>query len=256
MAITWVTYRAISALFKNGHLPKVTSILEFGEANWYGDVPVDQLITDIKTFSDSIDEREFLLNRVAAFANDPMSFDIPKIFFRLFFGAKQTDAIDLHGTDNCIHLDLNKPIDLGKQYDVTINNGTAEHVFNISQFFSTQHLCTRPGGLMVHEGPCISDWVDHGFVNLQPTLFFDMSAANGYEMVSFLIGTLDPFSLHGFSSREEILKFCQDAKLPKNPVFFVVLKKGLEEENFRFPMQGYYADTLSNTAKEAWTNMR
>ena len=66
----------------------------------------------------------------------------------------------------------------------------------------------------------------------------------------------DPFSLHGFSSREEILKFCQDAKLPKNPVFFVVLKKGSEEENFRFPMQGYYADTLSNTAKEAWTNMR
>ena len=109
---------------------------------------------------------------------------------------------------------------------------------------------------MVHEGPCISGWVDHGFVNLQPTLFFDMAAANSYEIVSFLIGTLDPFSLHGFSAREEILKFCQDDKLPKNPVFFVVLKKGAEEENFRFPMQGYYAETLSNAAKEAWTNMR
>ena len=51
MAITWVTYSAISALFNNGHLPKVNSILEFGEANWYGDVPVEQLVQDIETLS-------------------------------------------------------------------------------------------------------------------------------------------------------------------------------------------------------------
>ncbi|NTV49863.1 MAG: hypothetical protein HGB32_04545 [Geobacteraceae bacterium] len=47
MAITAVEYEIFSELKKSRLLPPNPSFLEFGEANWYGDVPYERLSGDI-----------------------------------------------------------------------------------------------------------------------------------------------------------------------------------------------------------------
>lgn len=261
MAITTVTYSAVRAASRAGALPRAAAILEFGEANWYGDVPPQMLRADIDFSVPDGTERTFLKRAldeiIADCGTDPAdvqrrSFGLAKIFYRIFFGCRETVAIDLDGTDASLKLDLNHPVDLGRQFPVTINNGTAEHVFNLGQFFATMHRCTAPGGVMIHEGPLINGWVDHGFVNFQPTLFFDMAAANRYEIEAFYVAQIAPFEIRGIGSREEMLELAAKEMLPKNPVFFVMLRKAAAEANFAFPIQGVYARSLSPRAQEAW----
>ena len=259
MAITTLSYGVIRSVFQSGALPKASSILEFGEANWYGDVPLEALSQDIKTCIESEDEQSALEDRLAEVLKmDDVgtAFGLAKVFYGVFLGADKTTAIDFNGTDDCLKLDLNGPVTLDQQFDITINNGTAEHIFNLAQFFTTMHETTKPGGLMIHEGPMINGWVDHGFVNFQPTLFFDMAEANGYELMVFCLGSIDPFAIHVFASREEVLKFAEDGKLPDNTTFMIILRKGAAESDFVLPIQGYYADSISEKARTAWKKLR
>ncbi len=259
MAITSFSYAILRSSFENGLLPRVDSILEFGEANWYGDVPVETLLRDLNALVESGQDRSKLERRLAEVMQMDtfgIAFGLAKIFYGIFFGCDKTTAIDFDGPEGCLKLDLNAPLDLAEQFDLTINNGTAEHIFNIAQFFATMHKATKPGGLMIHEGPMIKGWVDHGFVNFQPTLFFDMAAANGYEVMVFCIGAIDPLVAHLFDSREDILAFAEKEELPANTVFLVILRKAAAESDFVAPIQGYYANSISEDARTAWSKLR
>ncbi len=258
MAITRVTYEVTRLLFTEGLLPKGASILEFGEANWHDDVPVEALRAEIDLRAADDGEKARLnewLDRALAIGDNTRLFEVAKVFYALYYGAETVKAIDLEGTEVSIKHDLNQPVDLGEQFDVTINNGTAEHIFFAGNVFASMHRCTKPGGLMIHEGPLISGWVDHGFFNFQPTLFFDLAHANAYETMVFA-GRIEPFDLHHFSSRDEMLAYAQSDTLPKNPVFMVVFRKDGVERDFTVPAQGYYARTISDEARAAWERTR
>lgn len=266
MAITAVTYLVLRSAFTAGVLPKNASILEFGEANWYTDVPPEALLGDVDATVQDPDERAALkrqLEEVIAKIRtgtegetQALAWQLPKIFYRMFFGSREVVSIDLHGTETSLKLDLNQPFDLGRQFPVTVNNGTAEHVFNIGQFFASMHRCTAPGGLMIHEGPLINGWVDHGFVNFQPTIFFDMARANHYRIEIFCIAEIEPLSIRQLESREQIVAMAEKGEIPKNPALFVILRKGPTESDFAFPIQGYYARTISPRAQKAWQDLR
>ena len=47
MAITGIEYNLFHDMRSGGVLPERPSLIEFGEANWYGDVPIEQLDHDI-----------------------------------------------------------------------------------------------------------------------------------------------------------------------------------------------------------------
>jgi hypothetical protein len=266
MAITAVTYLVIRSAFNAGVLPKNAPILEFGEANWYKDVPPETLLGDVDAVVQDPDERAALkrqLKEVIAkvrkgteIETQEVAWQLPKIFYRMFFGSQDVVSIDLHGTETSLKLDLNQPFDLGRQFPVTVNNGTAEHIFNVGQFFASVHRCTAPNGLMIHEGPLINGWVDHGFVNFQPTLFFDMARANRYKIEIFCIAEIKPLSIRQLESREQIVTMAEKGEIPKNPAFFVILRKDLRESDFAFPIQGYYTQTISQRAQKAWQDLR
>lgn len=158
---------AISAtharLFRSLPLPRGGSLLEIGEANWYGDAEPDF----------PCDDRGNL-------------FSVAKAFYAATFAPSRVESIDLHGTPSAYRLDLNEEHEHAviprNHYDVIINHGTAEHIFNIAQVFRTMHDCCADGGLMIHESP-FTGWIDHGFYCLHPTLFYDVAAANNYEIV-------------------------------------------------------------------------
>ena len=75
--------------------------------------------------------------------------------------------------------DLNHPHDLGK-FDLVIDPGTLEHCFNIGQAFLNAANAVKVGGYIFHLSPL--DMLNHGFYNINPTLFHDFYLQNGWEV--------------------------------------------------------------------------
>jgi hypothetical protein len=229
MAISGTHYQILK---QHQHLlPRGGSLLEIGEANWYGDVLPD-----------------------FPFPKSQDPFAVAKACYAHLFAPSIIQSIDAGGTSAAMKQDLNEPLELFQQFDVVINHGTAEHVFNIGQVFRSMHDAAKAGGLLIHESP-FTGWVDHGFYCLQPTLFYDVAAANCYQIVSVSIEHIDSGTIIRLESREHVAQLAQAGKLPNNAMLFVVLRK-TSDDPFRVPMQGYYARTLSEAGQKAWRELR
>lgn len=247
MAITGVHYRLLkehAPLFKRGG-----ALLEIGEANWYGDVSP-------MTIWEGISEPAFRPHHKAALIgqSNADSFGFAKFAYEILFSPSVMHAVDLHGSDRpeTFQQDLNRPLELSQLYDVVINHGTCEHIFNIAMVFKSMHDATTPDGYMIHDVP-FTGWVDHGFYCLQPGLFFDLAAANEYELVSISITHIESQKIIRLESREHLHSL---KEIPNNSMLFVVLKKPAVQKPFRIPLQGYYAGALSESGQKAWRENR
>jgi hypothetical protein len=277
MAITATHYR----LFKSLPLPQGGSLLEIGEANWYGDV------NPRLAFLTSPHDREIEREAWEAIKGEDL-FAIAKAFYKVTFAPSRLVAIDYNGTPSALRLDLNQPINsghdesnencpvndpetfcnpataglpcccsaslIGEPFDVVINHGTAEHIFNIAQVFRTMHDACADGGLMVHDAP-FTGWIDHGFYCLQPTLFYDLAAANNYEVVRVAIHAIESQQIIPLEGRDHVAKLAAAGTLPPNSMLFVALRK-YGDSPFKIPTQGYYAGKLSEAGKHAWETLR
>lgn len=86
--------------------------------------------------------------------------------------------------------DLNRdsvPRDHFGIFDVVLNCGTSEHVLGQYNCFKVIHDAVKTGGIIYHELP-FTGYLDHGYFNYQPRLFFDLAKANGYEIIEASIG--------------------------------------------------------------------
>lgn len=229
MAISGTHYHLLKKL--SPLVPRGGSILEIGEANWYGDVAPQSV----------------------GLAGSDNLFAVAKQVYEQLFSPRRVVSVDMHGTPQALKFDLNQPLPPLGQFDLVINHGTAEHVFDIAQVFASMHNACDVGGLMVHESP-FTGWLDHGFYCLQPTLFYDLAAANGYEVVSVDIEEINSRDIIGVASRDAMTAILS-AGPPNNAMLYVVLRKN-HSGPFRLPMQGYYAQTLSEKGAEAWQNLR
>ncbi len=254
MAITRVYYHILKEALKQGMLPQSASILEFGEANIYGDVQVQEFVDDAKELVADPDIQQQLIEQLMDRENPAYLYDAAKVLYRVLFSAKRMVAIDLNGSENALKYDLNEPVPMDEQFDVTINNGTAEHVFNIGQTFKTIHERTRSGGLMIHEGP-FTGWFNHGFYNLQPTLFYDLAAANGYAILGYFYSLHKPPQVIQIENPESLLSHAENKQIPENAVLIILMRKP-GDGPFVYPMQGYYDNRLDQKQADAWHNMR
>lgn len=249
-------------------LPHGGTLLEIGEANWYGDVepghaifaPPDDFEATLQLVEANApgvvdlqyDDSGFIES--AAIKQSADLFAIAKAFYASLFAPSRIVSIDMHGTPAALRFDLNKPLPPLGLFDVIINHGTAEHVFNIAQVFASMHAACKIGGLMIHESP-FTGWIDHGFYCLQPTLFYDLAAANGYEIVSVSIEQIEQGLILAVESRDHVIELAKRGELPDNSMLFVVFRKRAATP-FAIPVQGYYAQTLSEAARKAWGELR
>lgn len=263
MPITKVTYKLISDLKNSGLLPSRPSVLELGESNWYGDVPVEQLEGDVaRLISDEAIRAELLDNCYACKARlageQPelgALWELSRIFFKALLDFGKYTAIDLGGSEAALKQDLNQPVELDCQYDLVLDLGTAEHVFNVYQFFKTVHELTTPGGIMVHVLP-FQGWVDHGFFNFHPTFYFDLAAANYYQIISLVYWHDKLAKGLKLTGRDQIVDLEGKVTFAGNGSLIVICRKSPDEHNFQTPMQGYYNNTISEKAHIAWHRNR
>jgi len=252
MAITAVNYFLIKKLREQKILPYFNTILEIGEQNWYGDLSPRVLFDDIKLFAKDSDKDylEFKLNSIVEDPPPNILFDIAKIFYKIFFHFESIASIDLHGTSSSMKLDLNLPHDLGKQFDCVINFGTAEHVFNIYQVFSSIHKWIKTDGIVIHDLPMYG-YLDHGFYNFHPTFFWDLVSANKYQNI--MVAKTTSKNVFTYPNR----KSCSDDLLSmdktKSYAIWSIYKK-IYDEDFKIPMQGVYDDNLKSkdSIKDYW----
>jgi hypothetical protein len=95
------------------------------------------------------------------------------------------DSIDVcPGLKNTEILDLNfdtLPNRMRGHYDVVLNFGTTEHIFNQWNSFEVMHDALKVGGVVYHQLPA-SGYLDHGYYCYTPLFFRDLAAANGYSI--------------------------------------------------------------------------
>ena len=107
----------------------------------------------------------------------------------------KTDIIDLNH-DSILEKDIN-------YYDVVLNFGTTEHIFNQWNCFKIIHDAMRVGGAIYHRLPA-TGYLDHGYFSYTPLFFKDLAKANDYEIIDLfytLAGMNEPLKL-GFDIRD------------------------------------------------------
>lgn len=257
MALTVIDYRIFEALHRERLLPPRPAVLELGESEWYGDLSPEALEDLIETLVEPA-RRDALHRRLdELLEREPRqrTWDLAKLFYAAMLDYSDYVAIDLHGTPAALRHDLNQPVDLGRRFDMVIDGGTAEHVFDVCQFFRTCHDLTRPGGLMLHNNP-FRGWLDHGFYNFNPTLYWDLAGANGYDVLMMVYHEANPPRAVQLSSREQIVDMAREGGLATSAMLYAVYRKPEGDKPFTVPAQGFYAGVLGDKLVRAWHELR
>ncbi len=189
------------------------------------------------------------------------SFSTKDFFYSI--GFEDYKSIDINGEYESFQFDLNKNIsktyDFNQTYDLVINNGTGEHVFNQYALFLNFHNLTKIDGIMLNILPFI-DWINHGFYNFNPIFFADLAASNNYGIEKISLANRDGAELKLNTSDYSIMfeqikphrndsKFgnmieIAKTKIGKNIILVVVLKK-ISDDKFKIPLQGKYLSDIS-----------
>ncbi len=179
-------------------------------------------------------------------------------------GFKEYKSIDINGAYNSLQFDLNKNIfetySYKEEYDLVINNGTGEHVFNQYALFLNFHNLTKLNGVMLNILPFI-DWINHGFYNFNPIFFADLAASNNYEIIKISLANRNGSELRLNDENlsilfEQIKPNRNDSKFEKmidiaktklgRNILLVVITRKLSDNIFKTPLQGKYLSDVSN----------
>lgn len=118
------------------------------------------------------------------FSHTPMTALFADGFFR-FLGAKETASVDRSDFEGATLLhDLNErfPENVRGHFDLVVDGGTLEHVFNYPAALQNCLELVRVGGHFVTIAPA-SGQMGHGFYQFSPELFFRVfSAENGFAI--------------------------------------------------------------------------
>ncbi|MBM3883850.1 MAG: class I SAM-dependent methyltransferase [Verrucomicrobia bacterium] len=126
-------------------------------------------------------------------------------------GAESVSACDASGYEGATLLhDLNQPIppEWIEQFDLVLDGGTLEHIFNFPVALANCLRMVKPAGHLILLTPA-NNYCGHGFYQFSPELFWRvLSSANGFELermhavvdtegMSEVLGVRYSFSIRG-----------------------------------------------------------
>ena len=165
------------------------------------------------------------------------------LMFAKMFGFSTVDVLDLDimGHVNVVH-DLNHPdmvAKTGRNYDAVFDGGTLEHIFSPDAALRNIGESIRVGGLAIHWCP-MNNFINHGFYQISPTLFFDYYGWNKWEIVSARYVCEIDGAMHVYKARAGEFTGA-DLEYPTEPhsTFFVAKKTAASTVGV-IPTQGMY----------------
>ena len=164
-------------------------------------------------------------------------------FFSLIgYGLTIADIAKIRGDE--LLIDLNEPLDArirSQPYDLVIDGGTAEHCFNIGQAFKNMAELVKVGGCILHINP--ASMFNHGFYNLNPTLYNDFYSDNGFKLLFLKAGANIAFEPHLI----DVPTTARIKELPVNASLVCVARR-VSQQPVRWPMQAKYRLNPNQTA--------
>lgn len=110
--------------------------------------------------------------------------------FYTSLGFEKYTSVDLSKRNNAHHIfDLNESHisdTIKDKYNLFIDAGTMEHVFDIKQVFVNISELFKSNGFIIHSMPD-NNIFDHGFYQFSPTLFNDYYRANSFDILSIKV---------------------------------------------------------------------
>lgn len=174
--------------------------------------------------------------------------DFARLLKLLGLGELHTlDVSAYEGADIVADLNVPVPSELIGRFGLIIDGGTMEHVFDIRQGMKNTADMLRPGGRAVHITP-VNNYVNHGFVQISPTLYHDYYVENGFDDVRAIMIVQPRAEMlylgwnffhyeHATMSGENSM-FC--ASGTQLGVYFTA-RKTSSSTSSRVPMQSYFA---------------
>jgi hypothetical protein len=177
--------------------------------------------------------------------------------FSTMLGFQEFDTIDLMASEGAtiIH-DLNVILRNHKQYDVVLDLGTSEHIFNLPVLFENIANLLKIQGYVIHIVPITT--LNHGFVLFSPTLFYDVYSENGFDIVdAYMIRnyylmdtvTISPYSHLRDNHTNALLGYLR----PFGGCFisqsFCCVAQKRKSGPFRIPLQGSYQKLYDETKR-------
>ncbi len=108
----------------------------------------------------------------------PEVYDAASVFDSLGY---KMNVIDIKASRGCENIrDLNYPVTLGS-YDLVLDHGTSEHVFNVGEAGMSLARAVKIGGFLVMHLPLA--FMCHGFYNLNPEWFLALCRHCGLEVI-------------------------------------------------------------------------
>jgi len=239
MGLSVIEMRFFELALKMGVIPSGGHILEFGESNV---IPADAGTSLLSILAPHlpINRVDEAARRIAGAANSRSQyqrfFDSARSIYHAIFDPASYTVIDLEQGPRRYCLDLNGLVSLQRQFDCVINNGTSEHVFDQANVYRAIHDHTRPGGIMIHWTPCLG-WVNHGLYNVQPGFFFDLAAANAYDVTFAGLASESVCVL--LRSGRDVWQAIRENPVLNNSEVCAILRKNANTP-FRPPLQGDY----------------
>ena len=101
-------------------------------------------------------------------------------------GFENIDSFDFSNYEKPTHVhDFNKPIppEFDRRYDLVVDGGSLEHIFNFPTALRNSMRIVKPGGIFVTITPC-NNHCGHGFYQFSPELYFSLLRGNnGFKLV-------------------------------------------------------------------------
>lgn len=160
-----------------------------------------------------------------------------KTFFRML-GFENVESIDIISNEGADYIqDLNFPIhnEFKNRYDFIYDGGTLEHCFNVASVLENTVKLLKTEGMILH-ATTISGWINHGYYQFSPILFFDFYSKNGFECQEFKLIIDDKYYVDGV--RDYLKTDFAGAKVIS---FFTAVKKE-EIKKITYPIQRPYKE--------------
>jgi hypothetical protein len=159
--------------------------------------------------------------------------------------------------------DLNLPLDPSNadrrgMYDMVIDGGSLEHIFNIPEAFRTYKALLKVGGLLYID-TCANNKFGHGLYQFSSDLFYSaLCPDNGFEMVDCFLET-HPSTGAAFGKRRGLFTAPDPAGLQRRTQFVsatpveihVLARKTSDEGDFLSVVQSDYRVSWGETERTA-----
>ena len=175
------------------------------------------------------------------------------LFKHMGFSCIESFDFSNYETPTHVH-DFNKPIsqEFDKRYDLVIDGGSLEHIFNFPTALRNSMQMVKPDGIFVTITPC-NNYCGHGFYQFSPELYFSlMRGNNGYKLLDLFCHEIsDNMNWHRIIDPDLITNRVN--LITTKPIMMLVIARRLEREElpeFQIQQSDYETLWAGNSLKD------